>query len=142
MKKLSVCLTLLLFTFTVYAQNKDEKSVAQAVQALNKAIIDPDRTTLAQLAADELSYGHSGGKVQNKAEFIEDLVSGPFDFKTIHTSEEEIKVAGDLAIVRHILSFTALNNGAPVDLKIGNLLVWRKLKGEWKLSVRQAFKLP
>ena len=143
MKKFHLILsTLLIFSMTLRAQNKDEVSLTDAVKAFNKAMIDADRTQLRNLTAEELSYGHSSGKVQNKSEFVEDVISGRFDFKTIETPDQKVTMAGDLAIVRHTLAFTATNNGAPVEVKLGNLLVWRKDNGQWKLSARQAFKLP
>ncbi len=121
---------------------EDEAAVAAAVDTLNKGILDPEQGLLENIASDALSYGHSGGKVQNKAEFVDDLVNGSFDFETVEISDQTISVSGDNAIVRHVFTSKATNAGAPVDLKIGNLLVWRKENGQWKLLARQAFKLP
>lgn len=121
---------------------EDESAVAAAVDSLNKGILDPEKNLLENIVSDALSYGHSGGKVQTKAEFVEDLVNGPFDFQTVNTANQTIKVDGDNAIVRHTFTAKATNAGAPVDLNIGNLLVWRKESGQWKLIARQAFKIP
>ncbi len=127
---------------TVNAQTKKEKAVAAAVETLNKGILDPEKSLLENIASNELSYGHSGGKVQNKSEFVEDLLHGTFDFLTINTSDQKIIISGKNAIVRHIFIAKATNAGTPVDLRIGNLLVWKKEHGQWKLLARQAFKLP
>jgi hypothetical protein len=35
----------------------------------------------------------------------------------------------------------ATNAGVPTEIRIGNLMVWRKEGGIWKLLVRQAFKI-
>lgn len=121
---------------------EDETAVAAAVDSLNKGILDPEKNLLENIASEALSYGHSGGKVQNKAEFVDDLINGSFDFQTVNTADQTIKVAGDNAIVRHTFTAKATNAGAPVDLNIGNLLVWRKEGGQWKLLARQAFKVP
>lgn len=126
----------------VSAQSKDEKAVASAVEILNKGIIDPDKDLLENITSEGLSYGHSGGKVQNKPEFVEDLLHGTFDFLTINTSNQKIMISGKNAIVRHTFTAKATNAGTPVDLNIGNLLVWRKEHGQWKLIARQAFRLP
>src|SRR5438477_8579200 len=93
-----------LFGPQMKAQSKDETAVATAVESLRKAMIDPDKATLDKLTADELSYGHSSGKVQGKAAFIEALTSGASDFVTIDLTEQTIKLAGNTAIVRHNLS--------------------------------------
>lgn len=119
----------------------DSAAVAAAVDSLNKGILDPEKILLENIASDDLSYGHSGGKVENKAEFVDGLLNGPFDFVTVSTSEQTIKLSGNNAIVRHIFSAKATNAGAPVDLRIGMLLVWKKENGDWKLLTRQAFKI-
>lgn len=124
------------------AQTKDEKAVASAVEILNKGIIDPDKALLENITSEGLSYGHSGGKIQNKTEFVEDLIHGTFDFLTVNTSNQKIMISGKNAIVRHTFTAKATNAGTPVDLNIGNLLVWRKEHGQWKLIARQAFRLP
>lgn len=121
---------------------EDEGAVAAAVDSLNKGILDPEKSLLENIASEGLSYGHSGGKVQNKAEFVDDILNGSFDFQTVNIANQTIKVIGDNAIVRHTFTAKATNAGAPVDLNIGNLLVWRKEIGQWKLLARQAFKVP
>ena len=123
------------------AQTKDEKAVASAVEILNMGIVDPDKSLLENITSEGLSYGHSGGKIQNKAEFVEDLIHGTFDFLTVNTSNQKIMISGKNAIVRHTFTAKATNAGTPVDLNIGNLLVWRKEHGQWKLIARQAFRL-
>ena len=121
---------------------EDESAVAAAVDSLNEGILNPEKNLLENIASDALSYGHSGGKVQNKAEFVDDLVNGSFDFQTVNIANQTVKVDGDNAVVRHTFTAKASNAGAPVDLNIGNLLVWRKEDGQWKLLARQAFKIP
>ena len=93
------------------------------------------------MAAGALSYGHSSGKVEDKAAFVEGLLKGPFDFQTIDITDQTIKLVGKTAIVRHIFSSKVLNKGNPDSLKLGILLVWKKQKGKWKLLVRQAVKI-
>jgi Domain of unknown function (DUF4440) len=122
--------------------NKEERAVAAAVETLRKAMIDPDKTTLENLTMDELSYGHSGGQIQSKPEFVEALTSGKSDFVTIDLSEQTIKVVGHTAIVRHHLSATTNDGGKPGSVKLSILLIWVKQKGEWKLLARQAVKIP
>jgi ketosteroid isomerase-like protein len=125
-----------------YAQNSEADAVAAAVESLRKAMIDADKASLENLAADDLTYGHSSGTIEDKAAFVEAIASGKSDFKSIELSDQTIKLVGkDLALVRHklvgeIASATGINK-----LNIGVLLVWQKQKGSWKLLARQAFKL-
>ena len=126
---------------TINAQSKAELKVAEAVETLNKGIIDPEQSLLQGIISESLSYGHSGGKVQNKAEFIDDLFNGDFNFSSITPMDQTISVSGKNAIVRQIFVAKATNKGVPTDIRIGNLMVWRKEGGSWKLLARQAFKL-
>ena len=126
----------------VAAQSKDEKQLSMAVETLKKAMIDADRQQLDNITAADLSYGHSSGKIENKAAFIEALTSGASDFITMDLTNQTIKVTGKTALVRHNLTGTTRDNGVPGNPKLGVLLVWQKQKGGWKLLARQAFRLP
>ena len=126
----------------VFAQSKDEQAVASAVEALRKALIDPDKATLDALVLDELTYGHSGGKVEDKAAFEEALLSKASDFVTIDLTDQTIKVVGNTAWVRHTLSATTNDGGKPGAPHLYVLLVWLKQKGQWRLLARQAVKIP
>ena len=133
--------TLFILSFAVNAQTKDEKAVATAVESLRKAMIDADKTTLEKLSSEKLSYGHSGGGVEGKAEFVEKIASGKSDFVTIELSEQTISISDKVAVVRHILNGTTNDGGKPAVIKLKVLLVWQKEKGGWKLLARQAVKL-
>jgi hypothetical protein len=122
------------------AQNQDQ-AVAQAVEKLRKLMIDPDKAGLDAIAATQLSYGHSNGKIEDKAAFMEALVSGASDFKTIDLAEQTISVTENTALVRHKLSGETNNQGQVGQVKLAVLLVWVKQKGDWKLLARQAVKI-
>lgn len=119
-----------------------EKEVAQAVEQFKTGIINADRDILENIFADKLVYGHSNGKVQNKAECIEEIVSlQPNDYLTITLSDQTIVISGETAVVRHIYSSDFLSKGVKGSLRIGNVLIWQKQEGKWKLLARQAYKL-
>ncbi len=118
------------------------RNVAAAVEDFKTAIISADRDLLENIASDKLVFGHSGGKVQNKAEFIEELVSLiPNDYQAIDMADQTIMVSGNTAIVRHIYSADYLSDGVPGSLRVGNVLVWQEQDGKWKLIARQAYRL-
>lgn len=133
---------LMLANITVQAQSKSEKQVAAAVEFLKKAMIDGSRESLEAIAGDKLSYGHSGGKVENKAEFVEAIASGKSDFVTIDLTDQTIQVIGKTAIVRHSLSATTNDRGVPGTVKLHILTVWQKVHGKWVMIARQAVKKP
>ncbi|HWB90692.1 MAG TPA: nuclear transport factor 2 family protein [Puia sp.] len=124
----------------VFAQSRDEQAVAASVETLRKALIDPDKATLDALVVDELTYGHSNGNIQDKAMFEEALLNKSSDFVTIDLTQQTIKVVGNTAWVRHILSATTNDGGKPGAVRLSILLVWVKQKGQWRLLARQAVK--
>ncbi|MEB2784347.1 nuclear transport factor 2 family protein [Algoriphagus persicinus] len=135
-------LTLAFFLCATFAFAQAEKDVASQVEKLRLALIDPTIINLSQLSSIDLSYGHSNGKLENQAQFIEALVSGASDFATVSFDNQTIRVYKKVAIVRHILAADVLDGGTSNAIKIGVMLVWQKEKGQWKLLARQAYKLP
>lgn len=123
------------------AQTKSEKQVADAVEQLRKAMVDGDSVTLARLSSPLLSYGHSGGHIDDQREFINKLASGKSDFVTIELSAQTISVSDKTAIVRHNLNAATNDGGKPATVKLHVMMVWQKTHGKWKLLARQAIKL-
>ena len=122
------------------AKDKAVKQVTQAVEALRMAMISGNRADLEHIAAESLSYGHSGGKVETKAEFVESITSGKSDFVNIELTNQTISVTGKTAVIRHDLTAETNDGGKPGTVNLHILLVMKKQKGEWKLLARQAVK--
>ena len=119
-----------------------EPAVAAAAERLRIAMIDPTPAALGALVAEDLSYGHSGGKVDTKASFISDLLDAKSDFVTITITEQTIKVVdANTAIVRHTLAADTLDSGKPGKVALKILGVWQKQGGDWKLLARQAVRI-
>jgi ketosteroid isomerase-like protein len=131
----------LLHSATAVAESSDEAAINQAVDALRKALLEADKARLEQLTADQLSYGHSGGRVETKAQFINGVVDRKAIVKTLTFPELTVAVAGNAAIARHIYLSDSETDGKPTNTRIGALQVWQKQDGTWKLLARQGFKL-
>ena len=126
----------------VHAQSADERAVAQAVDALAKAMLDVDRARLESLAAEQLSYGHSAGKIETKKEFVDAILSRASAFRKLDLSDQTISVVENEAIVRHLMTGETVNPSGQVSpVKVGVLQVWQKKDGNWLLLARQAYRL-
>ena len=141
MKKLIVSALLIFIVCVAAAQSKQEKGVMVAVEQLRKGMIDADKAILEKLVTDKLSYGHSGGHIDDKKELVEKIVSGKSDFVSIDLSEQTVSVSGTTAVVRHILKAKTNDGGKPADVHLRVLLIWQKQGGHWKLLARQAVKM-
>lgn len=123
------------------AQSGDEAAVNQAVEALRKAMVDADRTRLAALVSDNLSYGHSSGRLETKTEYVDAVAGKKTIFKTLTLENPTVAVSGNNAIARHIFVADLESDGKPGSARVGVLQVWTKQDGAWKLFARQAFRL-
>jgi ketosteroid isomerase-like protein len=124
------------------AQTADDRAVAHAVESLTRAMLNPDRAALEALTHDALSYGHSAGKIETKAQFIAALVERGNPFGEINISDQTIAVVGDDAIVRHFFTGNTTGGGRVTPVRIGILQVWKKQGTNWRLFARQAFVRP
>lgn len=127
----------LFLTAKVTAQTAD---VEKAVSNLKELLINPTGAGLKAISHPKLTYGHSSGRIENQSEFIEALVSGKSDFKTISLKNQQIEIIGKTAWVRHELEADIVDGGKPNSIKLKVLLIWVKEKGAWKLLARQAVK--
>lgn len=142
MKYLLTIIMLSSFFNIAAAQTKDETAVASAVESLRKAMVDADKAGLDKLTAAKLTYGHSSGKIEDKAAFIQSLLSGQSDFVSIDLADQTIAITGRTAIVRHTLNAKSNDGGKPGTVYLYIMLVWNKNGGQWKLVGRQAVKVP
>ena len=123
------------------AQGGDEAAVTQAVEGLRVAMLNADKAALEKLCAAELSYGHSAGRIETKAEFITASTSGRSTWKSINFDDRTVRIAGPSAVARFMLVGQNESEGKVTDIKIGVLTVWAKQGADWKLLARQAFRL-
>ncbi|RIV71381.1 nuclear transport factor 2 family protein [Flagellimonas aequoris] len=121
----------------------DKEMVLQTLKKFDDAVIARDEVTLKAITATNLSYGHSSGKIQDKAEFVDDVVNGSFQFVSITNDNQSVNISENVAIVRHILSADATNAGQPAKVHIGIIMVFQLDENDkMVLLARQAYRLP
>src|SRR5260221_8566575 len=123
---------------TAHAESADEAAVRKAIDDLTKAMMAADKAKLEALVADQLSYGHSSGKVESKAEFVGVIAGKKTIYKTITLTEPTVSVTGNNAVARHIFAAEVEADGKPSSPKIGGMQVWAKDGGSWKPLAAQA----
>jgi ketosteroid isomerase-like protein len=126
-----------------FAAGADEEAVAEKVDAFRKAQIAADAKAFEALCADELSYSHSSGRVEDKATFIANATSGKSRFLSIDYKDTTIRVVGPAAIVRfHWLGEQeSVPEGKKTSTDLHILMNWQKQGSDWKLLSRAATKL-
>jgi ketosteroid isomerase-like protein len=119
----------------------DEGAVKEATESLRKALFAQDKAKLEALIAEQVSYGHSSGQVQNKAEFVDGTMTRKATVKSLDFPDLKVAIVGNAAIARHLWVSESELDGKPTSTKIGVLAVWQKQDGSWKVLARQAYKL-
>ena len=126
-----------------FALNADEEAVAKKLEAFRTAQQAKDGKALEALILPELSYSHSSGVVQDKAEFLKGATDTKTKFLSLEYKEPWIKVVGDAAIVRFhwVAESEAIADGKKSSTNLHILMTWLKQGGDWKLLNRGSTKL-
>jgi ketosteroid isomerase-like protein len=120
----------------------DESAVTENIEILRKALLEADKARLEHVAASQISYGHSDGRVETKEQFINGVMTRKQVVKSLAFPELKVAVVGDAAIARHIYLSDSELDGKQTTTRIGALQVWQKQNGGWRLLARQGFRLP
>jgi hypothetical protein len=106
------------FFTTAVAQSNKESVLNKQVERLKAAMVNADSSELVSITHPLLSYGHSSGRIEDRASFIQSLVSGKSDFLNMQLSEQSIAISGKTAIVRHALEADINDSGNPGKVKL------------------------
>jgi ketosteroid isomerase-like protein len=122
------------------ATTEDDVLAAEALRY--RAMVDGDLATLDELCAEELSYAHSSGVRDTKAEYFAKLRSGYYVYHRVDHPVERVTVSGDTAVV--IGRMTADIHAGGVAKTIDNLAlaVWTRASGTWRLLAYAPTPLP
>jgi ketosteroid isomerase-like protein len=126
-----------------FALTADEEAVAKKLEAFRAAQFAKDGNALEALVAPELSYSHSSGVVQDKAEFLTGATDKKSKFLSLDYKDPWIRVVGDAAIVRFhwMAESETVADSKKSSTNLHILMTWLKQGGEWKLLDRASTKL-
>lgn len=138
---LALCLTLMAGVPVAYSQSADEAAIAKAVESLRQAMFARDPKGYEALISENVSYGHSAGRIENKQEFIKASLANKSVMKSLTFTDQTIQVNGSHAIVRNTYNGVSELDGKTNNTKIGVLMIWAKEGNAWRLYARQAYRL-
>jgi ketosteroid isomerase-like protein len=137
--------SLLLFTLTVAASaqgNKVEPAILKLEEQWVAALVKVDIAALEQLYSDSLTYSHSSGTTDTKAEYLANLKAGRTKYESIVREEVKVRVYGNAALHTSKTHFKLINNGQPQAFAVKMLHVWVKEGKSWRLVAHQTTRLP
>lgn len=119
-----------------------EEEVRAAEARRFAAMVQVDAAALAGLLADDLTYTHSNGVVENKAQFLESLSSGRLRYLSIEPSEVVVRVYGDTAILTGRSTMKVKTGEQETTLPIRFTDVWVRQAGRWRMAAWQSTRIP
>jgi ketosteroid isomerase-like protein len=123
---------------------KEEAAVKATLEAMAKATISKDVTTLAKIYGDDLTYSHSSAVTETKAQVLK-AFEGPSVSESMKFSDTGIRIYGDVALAKGTVDFRAGRPGAMNDnhLNILWVLVKRPVSPTgWQIVARQTTRYP
>lgn len=115
-------------------------AIKEKVDALSDVLINPSMEKIDALVLEELTYGHSSGKIETKAEFADALLNGEDDIIAWNVIDENMKVVDNTAWFRHVLEGKVVRGVDTSDVNLKVMMVWVNTDSGWKLLARQAVK--
>jgi ketosteroid isomerase-like protein len=137
MKKLALMLFAVV-AFAATSNDPSEKDVLAAMDAFKKATLGKDGAALGRLLADDLTYTHSAGQEQTKAQYIESIVSGKSVTEALVFTGTTVRTYGNIALVKGRVD---LSHSKTNVVHMNILHVWRHGPQGWQMVARQATRL-
>ncbi|MEP7141275.1 MAG: nuclear transport factor 2 family protein [Ferruginibacter sp.] len=122
------------------AQSDVDKLTA-TVKGFHMALVKKDLVSINGLTDIALSYGHSNGWVETKADIVKDLETGYIIYQSFKEDSITVSINGTMANVRFLADVTATLKGAGIISHLKVLEVWTKRGEDWYLFARQAVKV-
>lgn len=138
--KLKQLLTILfvLIGLGSFAQT-DEQKLIITMKEFHQALVTKNTVSINQQTDKALSYGHSNGWVETKAEMMKNLETGYISYQGYKEDSITVSMNGNMANVRFIADITATMK-TKADYRLKVLEVWVKKGKRWVLFARQAVK--
>lgn len=148
--KLKKLLTILFLFFAVYSfaqpapqmRGTDEEKLITTVKEFHQAMVNKNTGSINQQTDKALSYGHSNGWIETKAEMMKNLETGYISYQGYKEDSITVVINGNMANVRFIADITATMKAATNNYHLKVLEVWVKKGKRWVLFARQAVKVP
>jgi len=119
-----------------------EQAVLAAHDRRIAATIKGDLAGLAAMMTEDLTYTHSSGVEETRAEFLEGLKTGKYVYREITPRDRRVRVHGDAAIVSGPCRVVIEPGGKRTELDLYFTELYVKEGGEWRMALWQSTRLP
>ena len=127
-----------LFISTLSLAQTDEDKLTVTMKEFHQALVKMNTVSINQQTDKALSYGHSNGWVQTKADLIKDFETGYISYQSFKEDSITISMNDNMANVRFVADIAATMKGTAYNFHLKVLEVWVKKGKRWVLFGRQA----
>ena len=131
---------LLFFTSLVAAAQTAEEKLETTIKEFHQALVKKNTVSINQQTDKAISYGHSNGWVETKAEMIRNLETGYLTYRSFKEDSLQVTINGNVAHARFVADIEATLNQKDSQFHLKVLEVWVKKGKRWLLFARQAVK--
>jgi hypothetical protein len=121
--------------------NKVIRQIADLEQRRFAAMTQQDIPFLESVLAENVTYAHSNGLVENKAQHLENIRTGKITYQEIKVEESNTRVFKKTAVTTGIINVIGLYKGSSFGLRLGFTDVYVKQKRQWKLAAWRSVKI-
>ena len=101
-------------------------------------LVNGNTVSINQQTDKALTYGHSNGWVETKADLIKNLETGYMNYNSYKEDSVQVMMNGTMANVRFVADIAATLNGKDGNFHLKVLEVWVRKGKRWLLFARQA----
>ncbi|HVR97049.1 MAG TPA: nuclear transport factor 2 family protein [Thermoanaerobaculia bacterium] len=103
-----------------------------------EAMVRRDRDALDSLLADDLTYTHSTGQVETKAQFLASIVSGGMVYKSIQPRDVQVRLYGEVAVLTGRADLQVRAQERDMDIAARFTSVYVLQDGRWRMVAWQS----
>lgn len=137
-----------IFSSIVLAQTAPHSAsnVEQEIHQLDslrvQAMIHADSSTLARVLADDLTYTHTNGRVDTKAQLIASLLSGRLTYETIDYEQSQLRNYGAAAVNTGLVTMKVNAGEQTLRFQARFTSVYVRQGEHWQMAAWQSTRMP
>lgn len=129
------CIALFLALACPLAAADPADGVREAADGWRSSVLKQDKAGLDRYLSDDLTYIHSGGRTQSKAEYIAAVTTGPSHYESFQKTEVRIRVYGTVAVLSGYVDVKTVGRD---PYRVRTLEIYKKNNGQWQLADKES----
>ncbi len=137
-----ILLLSLLFTAAIgFAQSKKQLKIEALERKRFEAMTTKNLDFLKEVLADDLTYTHSNGLIEDKAAHLENIRTGKLQYRSILHEEMKLSLHRRSVVGTGIVGVSGVLEEREFSIRLRYTDVYIKRKGKWQLAAWQSLKL-